>query len=154
MPTVFQRTTARVQLVGPDLIVRSPTEPSRDRGWHVGPILTCQCVVLIDPGTYRYLDGIMVLDHDKYRSIKGQYSTDVVANRSLEFLGNAIDAGKPFFLGVTPVGPHAELGDSGIFEAPIAATRHENMFPNAKIPRSPSFNPIKVCRITTISSSP
>ncbi|TWU74251.1 hypothetical protein ED733_004433 [Metarhizium rileyi] len=92
---------------------------------------------LLDPGTYSYLDGIMVLDDDEYRSIKGQYSTDVIANRSLEFLGNATAAGKPFFLGVAPIGPHANKG----FTTPIPAERHEDLFPDVKIPRSPSFNP-------------
>ncbi|KID82851.1 arylsulfatase precursor [Metarhizium guizhouense ARSEF 977] len=92
---------------------------------------------LLDPGTYSYLDGIMALDKNEYRSIKGQYSTDVIANRSLEFLDNALAAGKPFFLGVTPIGPHANTG----FTTPIPADRHKHLFPNVSIPRSPSFNP-------------
>lgn len=100
-------------------------------------------IVLIDPGTYRYLDGIMTLDNQEYRSIAGNYSTDVVANRSLEFLGDAIAAGKPFFLGVTPIGPHANLDANG-FTTPIPAERHENLFPNVKVPRTRNFNPTKV----------
>ncbi|KHO00417.1 arylsulfatase precursor [Metarhizium album ARSEF 1941] len=92
---------------------------------------------LLDPGTYSYLDGIMALDRDEYRSIKGQYSTDVIANRSLEFLGNAMDAGRPFFLGIAPIAPHANTG----FTSPVPAERHSHLFPDAVIPRTPSFNP-------------
>ncbi|KAK2612612.1 hypothetical protein QQS21_001384 [Conoideocrella luteorostrata] len=97
---------------------------------------------LLDPGTYRYLDGIMSLDYGNYRSIRNEYSTDVIANRSLEFLKNAIDAGKPFFLGVTPIGPHANTDQHG-FTTPIPADRHKDLFPGVKVPRSPSFNPDK-----------
>ena len=100
-------------------------------------------LVLIDPGTYRYLDGIMTLDNAPYRSIRGNYSTDVVADRSLEFLHDALRGDKPFFLGVTPVGPHGESSPNG-FDLPIAADRHKHLFKNIKVPRSPSFNPTSV----------
>ncbi|OAQ60601.1 arylsulfatase [Pochonia chlamydosporia 170] len=95
---------------------------------------------LLDPGTYRYFDGIMSLDYQVPRSIKGLYSTDVVANRSLEFLEDAITAGKPFFLGVAPVGPHANTDEKG-FTNPIPADRHKLLFPDVRAPRTPNFNP-------------
>lgn len=103
----------------------------------------CVPLVLLDPGTYRYFDGIMSLDYQVPRSIKGLYSTDVVANRSLEFLEDAITAGKPFFLGVTPVGPHANTDEKG-FTNPIPADRHKLLFPDVQAPRTPNFNPSTV----------
>lgn len=104
--------------------------------------------VLLDPGTYRYFDAIMSLDNAAPRSTRHHYSTDVIADRALEFLGDAIDAGRqqrqrrrPFFLAVTPIGPHANVDRGGAFEAPIPARRHSHLFPDVKVPRSPNFNP-------------
>ncbi|OAA37401.1 arylsulfatase precursor [Metarhizium rileyi] len=95
--------------------------------------------VLIDPGTCVYNNASMVLDNGVWAFHPGAYSTDLVANRSVEFLGDAIEARKPFFLGVAPIAPHAEtVGDA--FEAPVPAKRHENLFPDVKVPRWPSFN--------------
>lgn len=86
----------------------------------------------------------MALDNGPFKFHAGKYSTDLVANRSVEFLGDAITADKPFFLGITPIGPHAEtlIEDSGaVFKAPVPADRHKDLFPDAKVPRTPSFNP-------------
>ena len=86
----------------------------------------------------------MALDNGPFKFHAGQYSTDLIANRSVEFLGDAITAGKPFFLGITPIGPHAEtvLGKTGaVFKAPVPADRHKDLFPDVKVPRTPSFNP-------------
>jgi hypothetical protein len=84
----------------------------------------------------------MTLDDDPYKLHTGKYSTDLIANRSVEFLGNAIDAEKPFFLGIAPIAPHAELIHE--FKEPIPADRHRDLFPNAKVPRKKNFNPCKV----------
>ncbi|KND92061.1 Arylsulfatase [Tolypocladium ophioglossoides CBS 100239] len=99
---------------------------------------------LLDPGTYIYNNASMALDNGPFKFYAGQYSTDLVANRSVEFLGDAITAGKPFFLGITPIGPHAEtlLGSSApVIKAPVPADRHKDLFPDVKVPRTPSFNP-------------
>ncbi|KZZ95495.1 arylsulfatase precursor [Moelleriella libera RCEF 2490] len=110
------------------------------RGWNRSDFL-------LDPGTYRYFDAIMSLDNAAPRSTRHHYSTDVIADRALEFLGDAIDAGRqrrprrPFFLAITPIGPHANVDKGGAFEAPIPARRHSHLFPDVKVPRSPNFNP-------------
>ncbi|OAQ93745.1 arylsulfatase [Purpureocillium lilacinum] len=100
---------------------------------------------LIDPNTYRYLNASTVLDNGKFKFNPGKYSTDLVSDRAVEFLGNAIDAQKPFFLGVTPIGPHSEtvLGEAGgtKFLAPIPADRHKDLFSCVKVPRGGNFNP-------------
>ncbi|UNI22456.1 hypothetical protein JDV02_008345 [Purpureocillium takamizusanense] len=100
---------------------------------------------LIDPNTYRYFNASTVLDNGEFQFNPGKYSTDLVSNRAVEFLGNAIDAKKPFFLGVTPIGPHAETvldeGGGAKFLAPIPADRHKDLFPHAKVPRGGNFNP-------------
>ena len=98
--------------------------------------------VLLDPYTYIYENAAMTLDGDPYKLHTGQYSTDLIANRSVEFLGNAIESDEPFFLGIAPIAPHAELIDK--FKEPIPADRHRDLFPNAKVPRKKNFNPCKV----------
>lgn len=111
--------------------------------------------VLIDPNTYRYLNASTVLDNGKFKFNPGKYSTDLVSDRAVEFLGNAIDAQKPFFLGVTPIGPHSEtvLGEAGgtKFLAPIPADRHKDLFSCVKVPRGGNFNPDQVCGKMTMS---
>ncbi|PNY27646.1 Arylsulfatase [Tolypocladium capitatum] len=86
----------------------------------------------------------MALDNGPFNFHAGRYSTDLVANRSVEFLGDAITAGKPFFLGIAPIGPHSETllgGSAAVFKAPVPADRHKDLFPDVKVPRTPSFNP-------------
>jgi N-acetylglucosamine-6-sulfatase len=103
-------------------------------------------VVLIDPGTYSYLDASYVLDNGVFQYRRNQYSTDVLANRSVEFLKDAMSTGEPFFLGITPIAPHANSG----FSPPVPADRHKGLFPDAQVPRGPSFNPAQVslCRLS------
>ena len=92
-------------------------------------------------------------------SHEGEYSVDVLAQKTYDFLENAVDGGKPFFLGVAPVAPHGNVqADPGIagsedmwgtassapkvhFSAPVAAERHKDLFSDAKVPRTDNFNP-------------
>ncbi|KAI4601038.1 hypothetical protein KJ359_012225 [Pestalotiopsis sp. 9143b] len=97
---------------------------------------------LVDPQTYWYYNASMSRDNSTLRYLPGNYSTDVVANTALEFLDAAAAADQPFFLGVTPIGPHAEMQPSlsGEFLLPTPADRHADLFQNLTAPRSPSFN--------------
>ncbi|KAF7538703.1 hypothetical protein G7054_g2745 [Neopestalotiopsis clavispora] len=97
---------------------------------------------LVDPQTYWYYNASMSRDNSTIRYLPGNYSTDVVGNTALEYLDLAATAGQPFFLGVTPIGPHAEMQPSlsGEFLLPTPADRHANLFQNLTAPRSPSFN--------------
>ena len=108
-------------------------------GWLIKP-----SQVLLDPNTYIYYNASMALDNGPVKFHTGQYSTDLIANRSVEFLGDAITADKPFFLGITPIGPHSEtlLGKNGAeFRAPVPADRHKDLLSGVKVPRTPNFNP-------------
>ena len=108
-------------------------------------------LVLIDPATYTFYNASMARNNDTYRFLPGQYSTDLVAKAAVGFLDDGI-AGvseRPFFLGVAPIAPHSESPRvSGVvqFKPPVPAKRHEHLFPNAKVPRTPGFNPDKVSR--------
>ncbi|ETS83504.1 hypothetical protein PFICI_05380 [Pestalotiopsis fici W106-1] len=100
---------------------------------------------LVDPQTYWYYNASMSRDNSTLRYLPGNYSTDVIANTALEYLDLAAVAGQPFFLGVTPIGPHAEMKPSlsGEFLLPTPADRHANLFQNLTAPRSPSFNKLQ-----------
>ncbi|XP_044724648.1 sulfatase domain-containing protein [Hirsutella rhossiliensis] len=95
---------------------------------------------LIDPKSYDYWNPSMVLDDGEVQSHEGKYSTDLVANSSTDFLDDALAAGKPFFLGVAPIGPHSGPG----FSMPSPAERHKDMFPGVKVPRKENFNPDQI----------
>lgn len=100
---------------------------------------------LIDPGTYLFYNATMTRNHDPYRNLPGQYSTDLVSAAALGFLNDAIAAtDRPFFLGVAPIAPHSETVTSSSpaqFLPPVPAKRHEGLFENVTVPRTPGFNP-------------
>ncbi|UPX16432.1 uncharacterized protein EKO05_0006831 [Ascochyta rabiei] len=100
---------------------------------------------LIDPGTYVFYNATMSRNHDPARNYPGEYSTDLVAAAAVGFLDDAIkDSERPFFLGVAPIAPHSETITSprpAKFNPPVPAKRHEHLFPNVTIPRTPNFNP-------------
>ncbi len=111
---------------------------------------------LLDPFTYQYLNSAYQRNQDPPVSYKGQHTVDVLAEKTYGFLDSAVKQDKPFFLGVAPVAPHSnvaipDLGNSpqdGFppdvhFTTPIPAKRHEHLFPDAKVPRTPNFNPEK-----------
>ncbi|KAI8629350.1 arylsulfatase precursor [Xylariaceae sp. FL1651] len=94
----------------------------------------------LDPNTYMYNNVTMQRNQDLPLNYPGQYSTDLVTNKTLGFLDDAIAAAKPFFVGVAPIGPHAQTGSRG-WDPPVPAQRHEDLFPGLKAPRTSNFNP-------------
>lgn len=67
----------------------------------------------------------------EYGTKPEDYGTDVYARKTIEFIQRSVKAGKPFFASINPYAPH---GPS------TPAPRHEKMFADAKLPRSPNFN--------------
>ncbi|GKT45743.1 arylsulfatase [Colletotrichum spaethianum] len=104
---------------------------------------------LLDPNTYLYLNATFQRNQSPPQTFPGEYSNDLVADRALGFLDDALkfNGSKPFFLGVAPIGPHNNgLGGETSAGAtpPIPAKRHENLFANVTVPRTYNFNPEKV----------
>lgn len=103
---------------------------------------------LLDPGTYLYYNATLTRNHEPYRNPTGNYSTDIISESANGFLDEAIAASdRPFFLGVAPIAPHSETvvqPPPAMFLPPVPAKRHEHLFPDAKVPRTPNFNPDKV----------
>ncbi|KAI2778173.1 Arylsulphatase [Daldinia loculata] len=110
---------------------------------------------LLDPFTYWYMNSTYQRNQDAPVSFEGQHSVDVLAAKALGLLDEAFETGKPFFLGVAPVSPHANIwapnfkdGGHGDlekveFSPPVPAERHANLFKGAKVPRTENFNPDK-----------
>jgi hypothetical protein len=142
--------TSLASMVGTDLIVR--TTLNKWRSFTHILIHT----VLIDPGTYVFYNSTMTRNHEPYRNLPGQYSTDLVANAALGFLDDAIAVpDRPFFVGVAPIAPHSETITSSRparFEPPVPAIRHEHLFENVTIPRTPNFNPDTVSQLLFASA--
>ncbi|KAF3936024.1 Arylsulfatase [Dactylella cylindrospora] len=118
---------------------------------------------LLDPWTYNYLNPAYQRNHDAPIIYRGQHTLDVLSNKAYAILDNALASGKPFFLGLAPVAPHSNIeGDiSDIndldkikFSEPIPLKRHENLFPDAKVPRTPHFNPDKPSGVSWIAKRP
>ena len=86
-------------------------------------------------------------------SYEGSHTTDVITEKALGFLKDAIAAKNQFFLTIAPVAPHSNVEfDGQNFEnlsrlnvtPPIPAERHKHLFKDVKIPRTEHFNPEKV----------
>ncbi|KAL2864112.1 sulfatase family protein [Aspergillus lucknowensis] len=122
---------------------------------------------LLDPFTYNYLENVWQRDRHLPVSASGQYSTDVLAEKAYAYVEEGAKAGRPFFLTVAPIAPHANLivdltsvdpTDPGSvnFESgnPVPAERHKDLFQNATIPRTLNFNPDKPSGVSWISRLP
>lgn len=108
---------------------------------------------LLDPYTYEYWNSTMQRNQEAPRSYEGQYSTDVIAEKSYGFLNDALQSDKPFFLTIAPTAPHSNV-KNGTQSPPRPADRHKNLFPEAKVPRTPSFNPDEPDSVSWISRLP
>ncbi|KAF2875643.1 arylsulfatase [Massariosphaeria phaeospora] len=106
---------------------------------------------LLDPNTYSYMNPIFQRNHDKPIPHRNEYSTDLVKQKALGFLDDAAkDPSTPFYLTIAPIAPHSDIGFQATggdppfavdVSAPISAKRHEHLFADEIIPRTPNFNP-------------
>ncbi|KAN0065354.1 hypothetical protein ACQY0O_001190 [Thecaphora frezii] len=101
-----------------------------------------QSKILLDPNTYAYLNASYSTNGGAPETRTGEYSTDHIRDVGLQMLDAAAKGDRPFFLGVAPIGPHADSEpDQSGFLPPVAAKRHAHLFEHAVVPRSPNFNP-------------
>ena len=103
---------------------------------------------LLDPYTYNYINATFQSNQDTPRNYEGQYSTDVLAEKTYALLDQAISASeeKPFFLTTAPIAPHSNIEKIGGFAdakygAPIPAARHQHLFEDEIVPRTDNWNP-------------
>ncbi|KAI0391452.1 arylsulfatase-like protein [Xylariaceae sp. FL0594] len=115
---------------------------------------------LLDPFTYWYMNSTYQRNRDPPKSYEGRHSVDVLAEKALGFIDEAYGessrtkgGGKPFFLGIAPVAPHANIWSPAFkhgnhsnlteveFSPPVPASRHAHLFSQARVPRTENFNP-------------
>jgi N-acetylglucosamine-6-sulfatase len=106
---------------------------------------------LLEPYTYDYYNPTFVRNYDEPIHHENEYSTDLVSAKALGFIDDASKGTRPFFLGVAPVAPHSKTEfvtvngtTRSITSAPLPAKRHENLFNDVIVPRTPHFNPDEV----------
>lgn len=120
---------------------------------------------LLDPYTYQYWNSKITHNGEPPVSYAGQYSTDVIADKSFALLREALShPDDPWFLTVAPIAPHSNWVHDAkqnitSLSAPQVAYRHEHLFHDYQIPRNASFNkPIRggaswVGRLTELNDS-
>lgn len=110
---------------------------------------------VLDPYTYDYMNATYQRNSEEPTSYLGRHTTEVLREKAMGFLNDALVGERPFFLAVTPIAPHSNF--NGTFGAgsgdlwmdePIPEERHKHLFPEAKVPRTANFNPINV-RLST-----
>ncbi|KIW17914.1 hypothetical protein PV08_05109 [Exophiala spinifera] len=130
---------------------------------------------LLDPSTYRYYNATFQRNRDPPVSYEGQYSIDVIAEKANGFLELAAQGDKPFFLGIAPPAPHTnvelhlehipegpiiippdpdDIAKMVTFQPPLPAKRHEHLFKDVRLPRTPNFNPETPSSVSWIAERP
>jgi arylsulfatase A-like enzyme len=105
---------------------------------------------LLDPYTYAYLNATFQRNHDPPVSYEGQHTTDVITEKALGFLNDALEGDRPWFVALAPISPHSNVdparlnGGEVTFSAPIPLERHKHLFEGVQVPRTEHFNPDEV----------
>jgi arylsulfatase A-like enzyme len=82
----------------------------------------------------------------------GEYSTDLVRDKSVAYLDDALASDEPFFLGIAPIASHSWIDSTKLkmddpthhnirMNIPASHPRHANMFADVQAPRPESWNP-------------
>ncbi|KAJ2749048.1 hypothetical protein GGI19_005855 [Coemansia pectinata] len=113
---------------------------------------------LVSPGIYNFTNPIFSLNGGPLESFPGVYQTDLILNKSLARIDALVEKKKesdnPFLLVISPTAPHDEIQGDGTFTPPVPADRHKHLFPNAKVPRTPNFNPAVQDKVGWIGELP
>lgn len=106
---------------------------------------------LLDPYTYDYMNATYQRNSEEPTSYLGRHTTEVLREKAMGFLEDALIGERPFFLALTPIAPHSNFngtygaGTGGLWmDEPIPEERHKHLFPDAKVPRTANFNPVNV----------
>ncbi|KAK2759320.1 hypothetical protein FQN54_002798 [Arachnomyces sp. PD_36] len=95
---------------------------------------------LLDPFTYVYNKPVFSTNGGRPKHYSG-HQTDVIRAKAVDRLETLLaNPDEPWFLQVAPVAPHLQFNES-IKIPPVPATRHEDLFPGLKAPRTPNYNP-------------
>ncbi|KAJ6151757.1 hypothetical protein N7470_006885 [Penicillium chermesinum] len=98
---------------------------------------------LLEPGVYDYLNTTWTKNNGPFEFYLGEHAINITTKHALEMIDTAVSDAKPFFLTVAPAVPHVGINASGNGETffPIPQPRWADAFPDAKVPRTPNWNP-------------
>lgn len=131
LPHWLKKAGYRAEYIGKLLngynVVNARTVP---KGWdHV------DC--LLDPYTTYYNVPVMSQNGERPVYYKGFHSTDVVRIKALDRLRFLLSQDQPYYLQIAPYAPHVQNN----LQAAMPQARHMDLFPDAKAPRLPNYNP-------------
>ncbi|KAF2772745.1 Arylsulphatase [Teratosphaeria nubilosa] len=113
---------------------------------------------LLDPGTYAYLNPIYQKGHEPPVQHYDQHTTELIQTHATELLEEALAADRPFFLGIAPVAPHANIDVNPApgtpMTEPVPLPRHQHLFDDVRVPRSANFNPHEASGVSYIAQLP
>ncbi|KAK2016684.1 arylsulfatase [Colletotrichum eremochloae] len=92
---------------------------------------------LLDPYTTYYNTPVMSQNGERPVYYQGWHSTDVVRTKALARLEYLLSQNQPYYLQIAPYSPHVQND----VNQPIPLARHLDLFPDAKAPRLPNYNP-------------
>ncbi|KAJ5431532.1 Alkaline phosphatase-like alpha/beta/alpha [Penicillium cf. griseofulvum] len=95
--------------------------------------------LVLGPDTYDYLNATYQRNHDEPASYLGCHTTEVLREKSMGFLEDALAGERPFFLTVAPIAPHSNINGTYRNSAgpmwmdePIPEEYHKHLFPDAR----------------------
>lgn len=97
---------------------------------------------MLKPGIYDYLNTSWAKNNGPWQSYPGEHAIDITTRNALDMLETAVSDGKPFFMTVAPAVPH--VGINSTTETPflpIPQPKWADAFPDARVPRTPNWNP-------------
>lgn len=97
---------------------------------------------MLKPGIYDYLNTSWAKNNGPWESFPGEHAIDITTRNALDMLETAVYDGKPFFMTVAPAVPH--VGINSTTETPylpIPQSKWADAFSDAKVPRTPNWNP-------------
>ncbi|KAJ1957486.1 hypothetical protein EC988_000804 [Linderina pennispora] len=147
LPLWLQEENYRNYYIGKFINGVDATHLGPPKGWeHFEP--------LVSPGIYNFTHPIFSLNGGPLEEHPGVYQTDLISNKSLALIDSLSERDDPFFFVISPTAPHEEVQVNGDFTPPRPADRHKHLFPDAKVPRTPHFNPAVQDKVSWLKDLP
>ncbi|KAJ1938206.1 hypothetical protein EC988_007659, partial [Linderina pennispora] len=147
LPLWLQQENYKNHYIGKFINGLDANNTAAPKGWeHFEP--------LISPGIYNFTNPIFSLNGGPLEEHPGVYQTDLILEKSLARIDDIASSDDPFLFVISPTAPHDEIQANGDFTPPRPAERHKHLFPDAKVPRDPNFNPLVQDKVGWVKDLP